>query len=179
MKKIVFRGCLSKVLLVFLCCLGSKQVLATSSNAMQTIDQLTKYADLVVHGRVGLISSFMEDNQIFTNIQVSVNELYKGRASSKMVNLRLYGGVANGKRTRVLGAPCLTSGEEVVLFLKSDKRGSFGVLNLAEGKFNVVTDRYGVKKVSRDLSDIQYLQKTQHNIPHLLKDLKEVVLKHR
>jgi hypothetical protein len=48
--------------------------------------------------------------------------------------------------------------EEVVLFLEADGPGTFGVVNLAEGKFRVVRPTGCEPRVERDLSGIGHLQ---------------------
>ncbi len=152
---------------------------ATTALKMQSVEGLTRYADVVAHGKVGVMSSFMENDQIFTQVELEVAELYKGEAALKKLTLLLYGGTAGGKRTRVIGAPCLSSGEEVVLFLKADSRGSYGVVNLAEGKFGVVTEKDGTKRVERRLDGIRYLTKSRAVVPETLSGLREAVLKSR
>lgn len=130
---------------------------ATSSLAPLTPAELTVRADLVVRGTVGEMTSSMENQQIFTRIEVRPSETLKGRASADTVTLRLYGGVHGRLRTRVIGAPCLSPGEEVVLFLKANGPATFDVVSLAEGKLSVVRPRVGPPVVRRDLDGISYL----------------------
>lgn len=152
--------------------LVASSALASSSAGMLSIDELTKYSDLVVHGRIGSIDSYMSNQHIFTEIEVMVTEQLKGKTDENSVILKLYGGTVNGIRTTVLGGPCLSMGEEVVLFLKSRDKETFDVLNLAEGKFSV---QAGTQRVVRDLSGISYLSAERPRIPETLDELKAAI----
>lgn len=135
--------------------LSATSAMATSALAPLSIDELTDLSDLVIEGRVVSIESSRENDRIFTYIEVEVGERLKG-LSGRSATLKLYGGVYENTRTRVVGAPCMSTGEEVMLFLKANGTGTFDVVNLAEGKFEIVRDPTGPARVQRDLSDIAY-----------------------
>jgi hypothetical protein len=146
---------------------------ATTGVAPLGVDELTALADLAIEGRVVSIRAREVGRQIFTDIEVEVVDAVKGRPG-KVVRLRLYGGVANGRRTTVVGAPCLTAGEEVFLFLKSVGAQAFGVVNLSEGKFAIARGPAGVM-VERDLRGITYLDARRPLLPRTLSELKAAV----
>lgn len=150
--------------------------LATTALAPASVEQLTAHADLALEGRVVSIHSFREGQQIFTEIEVEVLEAVKGRAAGT-VTLRLYGGVVDGKRTRVIGAPCIGTGEEVFLFLAANGPRSYDVVNLAEGKFSIVrgAEMRGGGEVRRDLREIAFIDPAMPAIPSTLADLKAAV----
>ena len=162
-------------LLLFSTWFIASPVHATTALSMSSIDQLTRQSDEIVHGTVESIESYMENDQIFTEVDIRVIEYLKGKTSDKIVTLKLYGGTANGLRTRVIGAPCLSPREEVVLFLKDIGNGKFCILNLAEGKFSVQTGADKVKRVVRDVSGIHYLHDVNQIIPKSLEELKAAV----
>lgn len=150
---------------------------ATSSLGMRSIEELTDRSDLVVRGSVRSIQSFSENSGIFTDIELGVLETLKGSTGEAPTVLRLYGGVFEGKRVVVMGAPCFSTGEDVVVFLIARGAGTYDVVNLAEGKFAVAQRADGTLTVRRDLSDIAYLgTATPPAIPETLDDLRAAVL---
>jgi hypothetical protein len=153
---------------------GATPTPATTALAQLSIDELTDRADAAVHGTIESMEAARYDDQIFTTIEVSVLEELKGRLLSRTATLRLYGGVFEGRRTWIVGAPCLTLGEEVVLFLKENGESTYDVVSLAEGKFQVVRTESGTR-VERDLTGISYLESTTPNIPTSLSSLKAAI----
>ena len=150
---------------------------ATSSAGMKSIEQLTERADLVVRGNVRSIQSFSDNSRIFTDIDLNLLETLKGSTGDTPTVLRLYGGVFGGQRTVVMGAPCFSTGEDVVLFLMNRGEGKFDVVNLAEGKFEVVQRADGTLGVKRDLSDIAYVgAAAPPAIPETFEALKSAVI---
>ncbi len=150
---------------------------ATTAVAVSDIATLTKRADEVVRGTVGSMRTVLEKQQIFTYIELQVQEALKGAAGPRSVSVKVLGGEANGLRTRVVGAPCLGQREEVVLFLKKDTVSpSFQIVNLAEGKFSVVRNASGAAPgVTRDLSGIHYLENLNISIPTTYEELARAV----
>lgn len=149
--------------------------LATSALAPSTVAELTKYADLAVQGTVESIRSTMEDQRIFTYIDVRVSETLKGRAESPIVTLKLYGGTHDGLTTIVMGAPCFREREEVVVLLKALGRSTYAVVNLAEGKFSVERNGKGPPVVRRRLGGIAYRHGPPERDPETLDALKAAV----
>jgi hypothetical protein len=146
---------------------------ATTARAILAIEELTQRSDLVVHGTVSSMRSSMEDGRIFTTIDVTPTEIVKGAPSTRHVTLKLYGGVFNGMRTMVIGAPCISNGEEIVAFLKANSPSTYDLVNLAEGKFSVIRDGGSSPAVERDLRGIHYLD--PHTIPHIPATLDELL----
>lgn len=119
--------------------------------------------------------SVREGDQIFTYIDVGVREPLKGGGRADTVTLKLYGGEVDGVRTRVVGAPCLSAGEEVVLFLRPNSATTYGVVELAQGKFRVTRAENGTAQVERDLTGIQFLRQSPDLAPTTLAELAEAV----
>jgi hypothetical protein len=91
----------------------------------------------VIRGRVvGQASRWTGGGRrIFTSVQVTVGEIWKGAAPA-VVRIEVPGGAVGGIAQRVDAAPAFDDGEDVVVFL--DRRGDgWQVHGLALGKFRV------------------------------------------
>ncbi|HKU39872.1 MAG TPA: hypothetical protein VJR89_17050, partial [Polyangiales bacterium] len=100
---------------------------ATSAVAPLSIEELTKLSEQVVVGRIAAIRSVAEGTQIFSYVDVRVSSVWKGMQKSRAVSVRLLGGEAAGLRMRVVGGPCMSLEEEVVLFLSKEGTGRLTV----------------------------------------------------
>ena len=139
------------------------------------MERLTGVSDLAVHGTVESIHSERDGDRIYTYVEVRPAEIVKGLALPA-VTLRLYGGVYENTRTKVVGGPCMAVGEEVFLFLKANGESTFDVVNLSEGKFRVLRPVGQEARVERDLSDIRYVNGTSGvPVPETLAGLKAAV----
>ncbi|MAF27418.1 MAG: hypothetical protein QF819_08095 [Gemmatimonadota bacterium] len=147
---------------------------ATTALEPLSIGELSGLSDAVVHGTIGAVRCFAERGNIFTELHVTVAGSFKG-APAEAVTLRMLGGQWEGKRTSVIGAPCLSTGDEVVLFLREGPAGTHHVVNLSEGKFEVVRDA-GAPRVQRDLEGIAYVRRRPELvIPETLASLESAV----
>ncbi len=129
---------------------------ATTVAAPVSLDQLTAASELIVHGQVTGIESRRDADHIFTTIELEVADRLKGDAAPGPVTIEFYGGIHNGIATLVVGSPSMAVGEEVVMFLKQKRTGVHHVLNLSEGKFQVVRTDGAAPKVERDLRGIHF-----------------------
>ncbi len=107
----------------------------------QTPEQMGQEATLVVRGVVSHVQSFWNEThtKIFTETVVAVDETYKGRVA-RTARLVQMGGVVGNVRVHVHGALSWRAGEEVLLFLEPDKRGSLRVTGFSQGKFDIERD---------------------------------------
>jgi hypothetical protein len=144
--------------------------LATTALRPLSVDEMATRADLIVRGQVDRIDSYKDGDKIYTNIDVAIAETWKGEAETTTVRIRVYGGVADGRRTIVIGAPCWDPGEEAVLFLVGNGPGTFDVLSLAEGKF-----RLDAGAAERDLTGIAFAQPSLEPMPATVDELKDAV----
>lgn len=154
--------------------LASVAAIASATTAVSPIDiaQLSARADVIVHGDVAGLVSFLDGARIHTDIHFTVTESWKGSVDGTSVRLRVYGGSFEGKRTTVIGAPCWRTGEEAVVFLVANGGDTYDILALAEGKFAVEPDG----SVTRDLSGIAYAEPADVAAPGTLEALKDAVL---
>ncbi len=115
---------------------------ATTAYATQvqyrTPKQLGSDATLVVHGRVASVQSFWNASRtkILTEIQIQVDDAYKGAASGSVRVVQL-GGVVGNVNMSVHGALSWTPQEEVLLFLEPGLPGSYQVSGYTQGKYRV------------------------------------------
>lgn len=144
---------------------------ATTAVAPMSLERLAEIAELSVRGEVESVDSFVEGDRIFTEVVLQVLDVLAGTPESDRVTVRMYGGIADGKITRVLGGACFTEGEEVVVFLQRSGPATWGVVNLAEGKLRVVRDGRGAPRVVRDLHEIAYLNPSTTAFPESLPEL--------
>ncbi|MDP6539170.1 MAG: hypothetical protein QF903_02525 [Planctomycetota bacterium] len=120
------------------------------------IPELVDQSDLVFEGRV-LERDVRQDSQgrIETTYRISVERTFWG-PDQLIRRVRVPGGVlADGRGLLLPGMPEIAVGEDVLLFLS--RPGSTGIrvpVGLAQGKFRVLTDRDGRRRLVRDQSDL-------------------------
>lgn len=97
-----------------------------------TIDELARESHLVAVVTVRRATGHWENGHIYTDVEVSIDEVVRGTPSAASITVRTPGGVVNDVGQRVEGAPVLTPGRRYVLFLR--RRGShYETLALAQG----------------------------------------------
>ena len=109
-----------------------------------SVEELARVADVVVVGTVVSRRSRYDDpprsDRIVSDVVVRVTRTIRG-ASDPEVVVTTPGGVVEGRGQLVTGAPVLTPGEEVVLFLHPARPTSVGprrmVVGLSQGLFLV------------------------------------------
>lgn len=102
----------------------------------------------VVYGTVQPSYTAFRGSMIYSHYQVQVINSYK-TSLVRYWDLAVPGGVVNGVRQSVAGAPVLTAGQNYFLFLWTSKTGLTQVIGLSQGVFNVTTNSSGQLIVSR------------------------------
>ena len=112
-----------------------------------TIETLAERAQLVVHGIVSSTTCQRDDaGRIYTQVELQISEVWKGRVSSAQLQVVHGGGVLGEQRSVVSGQVDYQPGEEVVGFFLLNDRGQAVTLGLAQGKFHIwQNDRTGEK----------------------------------
>jgi hypothetical protein len=168
MKKITLASCvLIVVALLISARWGTKADDAPSSNTLGTpdttlavalsLEDMVDQSDVIAIGSVQGTRSAWVDGTLVTLAAVSVNETLKG-AEAGDLTVVLPGGIDANRQVPVAvsypGAPRMTPGEDVFLFLNSDVDYGLGynVAGFAQGKFSIVSDEDGEPVVSRDLT---------------------------
>jgi hypothetical protein len=119
-----------------------------------TLAQQVAGSDLIVRAHVGSMQSryVAERGTILTWTELSVTEVLKGQASGSLL-LRQMGGTADGQTMLVPGDAHLTTGDDVILFLRRDPSGGSDVLlySLAQSAWFV-----DGQQAARDLSQLTF-----------------------
>ena len=124
-------------------------VLAHAAAAQATVarraplSDLVQRADLVVVATVGATESFWRDQRILTRVELGIEDVWHGRADQRIEVVTL-GGTVGDIGQIVHGAPRLSPGARVVLFLRARASGELRVLELSQGVFYV--ERSGVRR---------------------------------
>jgi hypothetical protein len=124
-----------------------------------SLEEMVAQSDVIAIGNCVDTKSVWTDGTLVTLATVSISESLKG-AESGTLTVVLPGGVDVNRKIPVAvsypGAPRLTPGEDVFLFLNADVDTGMGynVAGFSQGKFSIVNDEEGVPVVSRDLTRI-------------------------
>ena len=143
-------------------------VLAASSASATILpvseQEMVAKADYVLTGRVVAVESEVvasPEPKVWTTITLEVGEALKGRANKGgKVHLTLPGGVAGDIFTYIPDLPGFEVDEEVVLFLRDQKSGGYGIVAGQRGKHRIKTDpETGEKQVvGANLHSMQGIQ---------------------
>lgn len=120
-------------------------VLACAGSAMAavavpvSVEDLARGSDAVIRGRVVKQSSHWSSDhrRILTDVEVETSSVWRGSAPSR-VTVVVPGGVVGDVGQRADGAPTLSDGEDVALFLEKAGDGRYRVHGLGQGKFSIV-----------------------------------------
>ena len=168
MKKITLASCILIVLALLVSTRwGTKADVAPPSDTLGTpdttlavalsLEDMVDQSDVIAIGNCVETKSVWVDRTLVTLATVSVSETLKG-AEAGNLTVVLPGGADMNRQVPVAvsypGAPRITPGENVFLFLNSDVDYGLGynVAGFAQGKFSIVTDEDGQPVVSRDLT---------------------------
>lgn len=125
-----------------------------------SIEEMVNQSDLIAIGNCASTRSVWVDRNLVTLASISVAETLKGNQSEQLTVV-LPGGVDANRKVPIAmtypGAPRITPGEDVVLFLTSDDQvpGGFTIAGFSQGKFSIVNDEEGRPMVARDLTNLQ------------------------
>jgi hypothetical protein len=113
-----------------------------------SLNDMIQQSTVIVRGKVQPTFTAARGPMIYTHYQVQVTETLKGTAP-KQLDIGVPGGVANGLRQSVAGAPALAAGQDYVLFLWTSKSGLTQVIGLSQGLFSVLTNSAGQSTLVR------------------------------
>ena len=122
------------------CAILAAAAQATTLQQLST-DDMIRQSTAIVRAKVTGASSGLLGRNIYTTYQFQVLETLK--AGGAQAQVAVPGGIANGLREMVPGAPTLNAGQEYVLFLWTSKSGLTQVIGLSQGLFNVLQDTAG------------------------------------
>jgi hypothetical protein len=103
---------------------------------------------VIVHGRVTDVRSAFVDGRrsVETFVTVAADEYLKGDLGEH-ITFRVPGGEIGRYRTVFVGAPGFTRGDEVVLFLRTQRGALPFIVGLSQGAYRVVADRQSGRRM--------------------------------
>jgi hypothetical protein len=105
-----------------------------------TLDDMIQKSTAIVRARVTGSRTASRGADIYTYFQLQTLENWKGQAIAEVA---VPGGVADGIRQSVTGAPVIKTGQEYVLFLWTSRSGLTQVMGLSQGLFDVSEEGSG------------------------------------
>jgi hypothetical protein len=142
-----------------------------------TLDDMILKSTAIVHVKVTGSYSASRGADIYTYFQLQTLDTWKGQTATEVA---IPGGVANGIRQSVAGAPALKPGQEYVLFLWTSRSGLTQVIGLSQGLFNVSTGSSGTVAQQAPASELMLDQSglpvQDHPVTMQLQDLRTHVL---
>jgi len=107
-----------------------------------TLDDMTQKSTAIVRARVTGSHAGRHGTDIYTYFQLQVLETWKSSGQSN-TEVAVPGGVVDGIRQVVSGAPELKPGHEYVLFLWTSRSGLTQVMGLSQGLFKLSEESSG------------------------------------
>jgi hypothetical protein len=107
-----------------------------------TLEDMAHQSTAIVRARVTGSRSAGSGADIYTYFQLQVVETWKASGQAP-TEVAVPGGVFNGIRQTVTGAPELKAGQEYVLFLWTSRSGLTQVIGLSQGVFKVSEEGSG------------------------------------
>jgi hypothetical protein len=122
-------------------------------------EELTHEADLIVIGKALESKTQWVGRSLYTVVTVQVTEALKGEAGAQ-IQVALPGGRDTQRKFPIAvtyaGAPTLSRDEPVVLFLVGGRDiSAYAIAGFAQGKYTIVVDEAGTKRVARDLTRVE------------------------
>ncbi len=115
-----------------------------------SVDDMVEKSTSIVRARVLSSEGELRNGSIFTHYRVLIQENWKGHfAANKQTDLYVPGGLANGMRQSIPGAPVLENGDEYVLFVWAGASGRNQIIGLSQGLFSLVPQEDGSIQLER------------------------------
>ena len=126
--------------------LAATPLMATTVMRME-LPALVKASDSIVQGHGEAIETrFESDKMVYTYISVGVDDPLKGERRRSLL-VRQMGGKIGAMTMWIAGAPQFKEGDQVIVFLRNRRDGTFDVVGLNQGKYDIVDD-FAVANVS-------------------------------
>jgi hypothetical protein len=141
------------------CLVSTLGTLEATTLTRATLDDLIQKSTAIVHGKVLGSSPVSRGQIIYTAYRIQVLERWKG-AQDAQVEVMIPGGVLNGVRQNVSGAPQLAEGTEYVFFLWTGQSRITHLLGLSQGVLDMTQSALGETMVIRSASEATLLDAT-------------------
>jgi hypothetical protein len=125
------------------------------------IEKLSKNSDLILTGKVVHQNSSWNENKtrIYTKATLKVDEYLKGNNAGNSVEVIYPGGEVDGVGELYSHMPRFNNDEEVLVFLKKDKKKTdYKVFAGEEGKITVINDSKTGEKITSSNVKIEHLK---------------------
>jgi hypothetical protein len=138
---------LALIIGIYLCGISAAREPAFGAQALGEKD-LVASARAIVTGKVIRIESRWDANRnnIYTDITVALSQVLKGDIKTEEIVIEQLGGRLRGRQSWLVGSPQFTLGEEVLLYLNTNREGVLHTAQLGMGKFSIS----GGKTIARD-----------------------------
>jgi hypothetical protein len=110
------------------------------------LPELVSVSDSIVQGTVESVEARWEDKSIYTYTSIRVDEGMKG-APRRALMIRQPGGTIGSLNVNAPGTPQFKQGDQVIVFLRDRKDGTFDVVGLGQGKYDI-QQNFAVTNVS-------------------------------
>jgi len=118
---------------------------ATTIKKME-LPELVSVSDAIAQGTVESVETRWEDKSIYTYTSIRVDEGLKG-GPRRAILVRQPGGRIGSMNLNAPGTPKFNQGDQVIVFLRDRKDGTFDVVGLGQGKYDII-DNLAVTNVS-------------------------------
>ena len=118
-----------------------------------SLDEMIGKSTSIVRGTVVSSYAALSGPVVYTHYSIQVSERLKGGGGDS-IEVVVPGGVANGLRMSVAGAPNLNPGDEFVFLLYTGKSGLTSIIGLTQGLFSLAKgskDPTATRAASREL----------------------------
>jgi hypothetical protein len=111
---------------------------ATTVKKME-LTEMVSVSDAIAHGTVESVESRWEDQSIYTYTSIRVDENLKGGPRRALL-IRQAGGTVGSLVLNIPGMPQFKHGDQVIVFLRDRKNGTFDVIGMNQGKYDIRND---------------------------------------
>ena len=114
-----------------------------------TTKELTNRAEVIAVGKVtSMRSEWNRDKtRIYTKVTISVDQYVKGQRSEKTLTISHLGGEVGAVGELYSHTPRFSKDEEVLVFVKKDKKNNLRITGGADGKFRITKSELTGKKL--------------------------------
>jgi hypothetical protein len=120
-----------------------------------SLDDMIRQSTGIVRAKVTGSSSALRGQNIYTYYRLQILETAKagGNQGASEIDVAVPGGIANGMREVVVGAPALTTGSQYVVFLWTSRSGLTQIIGLSQGLFLAVPGGPGKISLTRPAAE--------------------------
>lgn len=124
------------------------------------LPEMVEEAQVICLGRVAAIESEWDEHRgvIYSFATIKLQRIIKGDGTGDTLVVRYLGGKVGDVGMSVPGAPSFRTDEDVLLFLTAEEDGSYSVMGMSQGKYEIELDEdSGIAYAKPDLSGVMFL----------------------